>query len=384
MGLFVETNAKNISEYLIASAQKGCNTTLYEGDERRIFIDAVVTPLFVALYNVIDDVAKQKMRKYARGIVLDAIGGVAVPRLEARHAVAVFRFYVEEQHSEDIIIPAGTRISSNDNHYFATDKDVTLKAGELHAIVEGTAVSGGSDYNGLLPGSVAVIVDIIAGIDGAENIFETSGGDDGEPYDTEGDERYRERIALYEDSISTCGTENGYRYFALTADSTVADVNIINPVEVELESEYDVILYVICYGGVLPDEYVIKAITEKCNGTDARPMCEYISVQPAEQVEYDINVMYYVKEEKESKIVNLVEGSGGSVERYVAQQDVAIGQPINPDTLQSMIMNPVDTDGIVMSGVTRCVIESPTYRELAYNQVAKWSGEINIGHKVVD
>lgn len=384
MGLFVETNAKNISEYLIASAQNGCNTTLYEGDERRIFIDAVITPLFVSLYNVIDDVAKQKMRRYARGIVLDAIGGDAVPRLEARHAVAVFKFFVKEQREEDIVIPAGTRISSNDSHYFATDKALTIKAGELYGIVDGTAISGGSDYNGLLPGSVAVLVDGINDIDGVENLLATSGGDDGEPYDTEGDERYRERIGLYEDSVSTCGTENGYRYFALTADSTVADVSVINPAEVEIQSEFDVILYVICYGGILPDEDVLEAITDKCNGTDARPMCEYISVQPAEQVEYDINVIYYVKEERETTIVNMVEASGGSVERYVAQQDIAIGQPVNPDTLQSMIMNPIDEHGNVVPGVTRCVITSPVYSELAYNQVAKWSGNISIQHKVVD
>ena len=42
MGLFVTTDAKEIKDHLIDIAQKGCSTTLYQGDERRIFGESMV------------------------------------------------------------------------------------------------------------------------------------------------------------------------------------------------------------------------------------------------------------------------------------------------------------------------------------------------------
>ena len=349
MGLFVENSASTIKNRLINNAQEGCNTTLYEGDERRIFIESVITPIFVSLYNVIDDVAKQKMRKYARGVVLDAIGGDMCPRLQAKPARTIFRFYVTEAAAGDIIIPAGTRVSTNNDYYFATDEECMIKQGMTEVEVSGCSLEGGASYNDFAPSTVCVIVDNVNGVDGCENTVTTYDGDDGEPYDTQGDDRYRERIGLFEDSFSTCGTENG---------------NILTSEEVGGPNEYDVLIYAICYSGILPDEEIINAIYSKCNAKDARPMCEKVLVAPATQISYDIELIYYVSGEDEAQAISLIEGDNGVIASYISEQDISIAQPINPDTLFAKIMRTTDESGKILD-IRRCTINQPVYRELA-------------------
>lgn len=374
MGLFVTTDAKNIKEYLIEKAQKGCNTTLYPGDERRIFIEAVVTPLAVSLYNVIDDVAKQKMRRYARGEVLDAIGGDRCRRLEPQKAVTTLEFFTTEKADKDIVIPKGTTVTTNDDHDFVTDEEVILKIGSTNISVGASASEGGAEYNGFDIGTIAVIVDDIE-VDGCKNTEVSKDGDDGEPYDTEGDDRYRERIALYEDVESTCGTESGYRYYALTADSSVADVSVITPAEHDVESEYDVIIYIICQNGVLPGESILQKVQNACDDREHRPMCDHIHVESAEQVEYGVDVKVYVGAADVERAPEIIQKA---VTTYVKEQDESIASAINPDQLFAKVMKAQDNDGNYLD-IRRCTVNSPAYTELDYKQVGKCKS-INISY----
>ena len=374
MALFTVTNAKSIKEFLIDKAQEGCNTTLYPGDERRIFIESVITPLWVSLYNVIDDVARQKMRKYARGEVLDAIGGEKCKRLEAEKATTTLQFYTNEPAKEDIIIPVGTTVTTNDDHDFTTDEEVILKMGETNIHVTASASSGGSEYNDYAIGTIAVIVDDIS-VDGCKNITISSGGNDGEPYDSEGDDRYRERIALHEDAESTCGTETAYRYYALTADSTVADVNVISPAEYDITSDYDVIIYIICQGGNIPDSDTLNLVQSVCDDKEHRPMCDHIHVEPAEQVNYSVDIKVYVGAADIDRAPDIV---SKAVNEYIKKQDETIASAINPDQLFAKVMKATDSEGNYLD-IERCVVTSPTYTELAYNKVGKCKS-INISY----
>lgn len=382
MGLFIDTTAEVIKDYLINLAEKGCNTTLYQGDERRIFIESVITPIIVAVYNTVDDIGKQKMRKYARGEVLDAIGGDAVSRLEAKHAVTTLKFSVSEVRNENVVIPQGIRVSTNDDHYFITDSTVMIEAGSLNVEVSATAENGGAEYNGFQPGIIAVIVDALD-VDGCENTITSYGGDDGEPYDTEGDDRYRERIALYQDSISVCGTANGYRYYAMSADASVLDANVISTEEQELVSAYDVIIYIICrlddnsIGA--PDAETLNHIQEECSRKDVRPMTDRVLVDVAQQVDYAVNFTYYVAASDADQAVDIV---GDVVNEYVDAQDSKIGGAINPDMLVGKIMKAQDDNGNYLD-ISRCVVTAPQYSELAYNQVGHCTS-INIVQRVVD
>ena len=66
------TDASTLYKTIITELEKGAGEPLYPGDERRIFGEALV-PVFVALYNSLNDVGRQTLLRYARGEVLDAI-----------------------------------------------------------------------------------------------------------------------------------------------------------------------------------------------------------------------------------------------------------------------------------------------------------------------
>ena len=102
-------------------------------------------------------------------------------------------------------------------------------------------------------------MDLIPYIESAENITVSSGGDDGEPYSEDGDEKYRERIRLSPATQSTAGPESAYRYFVLSADPSIIDVAIECP-----EDQPNVVnLYPLMAGGEIPDEAVLQMRSRK-------------------------------------------------------------------------------------------------------------------------
>ena len=216
---FITTDADLIFEEVITTLESFVSEPLYPGDERRIFGEALV-PLFVAMYNAMNDAARQKMLRYARGKVLDAMGErVGVERLAPTEATTVLRFSMDDTIAENVIIPEGSRATSDNNRYFLTTKAAVIEAGQLYVDVEAVSDGGGTEYNGIAVGSINVMVDMIAYIDTVSNIEITSGGSD-----EEDDDSLRERIRVAPSKLSTAGPVNGYRYLAMSADSSIADV----------------------------------------------------------------------------------------------------------------------------------------------------------------
>ena len=173
---FVETDSATI----IGSLMDYCDEPLYPGDERRIFGEALVAVL-VGLYNEFNDKMKQRTLQYARGYVLDALGErLGVERAQPAQATATFRFAVDATQAENIIIPEGTRITTDGSVYFATAENTVLPAGSMTVDVLGVCTVGGSSYNGFTPGTIGTLVDLIPYIASAKNTTISTGGDDGE------------------------------------------------------------------------------------------------------------------------------------------------------------------------------------------------------------
>lgn len=123
------TDASTLYKTIITELEKGAGEPLYPGDERRIFGEALV-PVFVALYNSLNDVGRQTLLRYARGEVLDAIGERQdVRRLEGTPAKTTMRFSVSTPQEKNIIIPKWTKVTPDSENYFATDEIAVLQAG---------------------------------------------------------------------------------------------------------------------------------------------------------------------------------------------------------------------------------------------------------------
>ena len=360
---FIETDAKTVYNTVIMRLMEYCNEALYPGDERRVFGEALAA-LYVAQNSTYNDSMKQSLLRYARGEVLDAIGErLAVERAAPTSAAAVFRFTATAAQASNIIIPEGTRITTDGSVYFATSETAVLQAGETYVEVVGACTEGGAAYNGFTAGQIATLVDLIPYVV-AENVTASSGGDDGEPYDEEGDERYRERIRLAPSALSTAGAESSYRFHVLKADADIIDAAIIVP------SACVVNVYPLLSGGNLPDDETLEKVAAAL-GDDVVPMTDRVTVLQPAKVEYTIDVKYYCEAGNEAAVVQAVESAGGAIDKYIEWQHSKLGRAIGPDYLRRCLYE---------AGATRVEIVSPSFTEIEANEVAALSGSTSISH----
>lgn len=371
---FVEVDSAKLYTSIIGSLMDSCDEALYPGDERRIFGEGIVA-LFVSMFNLFNDKAKQRTLRYARGNVLDAIGDrYNISRLTPANASATFRFTVSEAQQENIVIPAGTRITSDGRAYFATQEVAVLPAWSESVDILAVCTTGGGDYNGYAIGTISTLVDLIPYIEKAENITTTTGGDDGEPYTEEGDEKYRERIRLSPATQSTAGPESAYRYFVLSSDPSIIDVAIECP-----EDEPNVVnLYPLMVGGALPSGEVLQKVLDTLSD-DVRPMTDKVNALSPAAVEYQVEIKYYCTKEDEAATIEAIEGEGGAIDQYNEWQTAALARDINPDQLRRFILAP--NNG---TGAMRVDVVKPSFKELTKAQVAKLSGAPIVSHEVVN
>jgi phage-related baseplate assembly protein len=370
---FVETDSAKLYTTIIGSLMESCDEALYPGDQRRIFGEGLVAA-FVSLYAEFNDKMKQRTLQYARGSVLDALGErYNVSRVAPTSASAVFRFVVSEAQRENIIIPSGTRITSDGSVYFATQETAVLTAGETSIDLLGVCTSPGSAYNSFSVGSISTLVDLIPFIYLVNNITESSGGDDGEPYTTEGDDRFRERIRLAPSALSTAGPESAYRYFALSADPDIIDVSIDCPED----APNTVNIYPLMRGGSLPDEDTLQKVLDVL-ADDVRPMTDKVQALSPTEVNFQVSIHYYCTKSNEAATIEAIEGEGGAIDQYIAWQSAALGRDINPDQLRRFVLAP--SIGV---GALRVTVAEPQFSELTKAQVAKLSGSLVVTHEVV-
>lgn len=442
---FLETDSNRIYENVISALEESVGEPLYPGDERRIFGDSLVA-LFVSIYNEANEACKQKMLQYASGEVLDAIGArYNCIRIAPTTAKTVLRFSVKTPLNGNILISAGTKVTPDNEIYFETTDNVVLQAGKTSVTVDAIACETGASYNGYEAGMLNQLVDLVPYIDEVTNTVTTYDGDDGEPYpDVDGgvgDNNYRERIYLAPTALSVAGPHDAYKYHALSADSSIADVAIISEVEPkaktlsvyggcaflggknyltdtlvvnELNPEDD---YIVTYeddllmitlvgdaasrktiditikremagevkivpilaGGEIPDPDMLKKVKEACSASDVRPMTDLVLVEAPEQVEYDIDITYYTTEENESDCIETIEGANGSIQQFIEWQGTKLGRDINPDRLRTLCLAPVDG-----TGCKRIVVNAPAFTTLMETQIAVYSGKLTVNHVVED
>lgn len=370
---FVETDSAQIYTTVINALMRYCNEALYPGDERRIFGEALVAVL-VSMYNEFNDKMKQRTLRYARGLVLDAIGErLGVERLQPASASATFRFTASAVMTSNIVIPAGTRVTTDGSVYFETQEVAVLQAGSTYVDVLGVCTEGGSAHNWYTAGTIATLVDLIPYISRAVNITDSTGGDDGEPYTTAGDDRLRERIRLAPSTLSTAGPESAYRYFVLSADPDIIDVAIDCP----HDEPNTVNIYPLMTGGALPDEATLQKILDVLD-EDVRPMTDLVQAFVPDAIEYDVELKYYCTKDDEAATVQTIESVGGSIDQYNKWQTTVLARDINPDQLRRFVLAPASG-----TGALRVDVISPTFLELHKWQVAKFSGKAVVTHEVV-
>lgn len=365
-----------IHNEIVKYVEENIDETLYPGDERKIFIETM-TAFFINFLVRLNELFNQRFARYAKGKILDEHGiNEGCERLEAKKAKTIVRFSLGATLSANVVIPIGTKVTADNEKYFETQDIAVIIAGSLYTDVEVKALEGGSSYNGYTIGQINKLVDKVEFISSVENLEETTGGDDGEPYPEidggVGDANYYERIKLVKNSKSTAGAEGLYEYYAKSADVSISDVYVNSDQEAGTIN-----LVIACKDGTVPSQEILNRVLEVCNAKTVRPLGDKVTVSGISQVQYDIELVYYTTETEEDLVVAEVEGKGGAIERYNAWQSGEIGKTINPDRLRAEILKS-DTKAI---GADYVQIVKPAYTVLEKHQIAKWSGKMTVEHK---
>lgn len=373
--LFV-VDDKEIHNLIVDYVEGELDETLYQGDERKIFME-VMHSFIVVFLTRLNELFNQRFAQYAKGPILDEHGkNDNCERLAATKSQTTERFSLDGILSFNVVIPKGTRVTADNEKYFTTDEVAVIYAGSTFVDVPVSAIEGGSAYNGYTTGQINKLVDRVEYISTVSNLNETTGGDDGEPYPEVdggvGDAHYYERIQLSKSSKSTAGAESTYIYYAKSADASISDVFPKSD-----QAAGTIELIVSCKDGTVPTQEILDKVFAACNSKEVRPLNDKLIVSGIAQETYDIELIYYTTEDEENDTILAVEGEGGAIERYNAWQCGEIGRAINPDRLRSEILK----SDIKPIGAEYVEITKPVYTVLDSSKIAKWSGNMTVTHK---
>lgn len=350
---FVTVNAETILNNLITQFETQLGVTLYQGDERRIFLEQQAVVL-IALYNALNETGKENLLAYATGDGLDAIGErTDCSRIPATYATVVLRFTLAAAQAAEITIPLNTRATPDGELFFATTADLVIAAGDLTGDITARAVATGSEYNDFVAGQINQIVDPIAYVASVANTTTSAGGDE-----IEDDDHYRDRIRQSPTAFSTAGPTDAYTYWAKTADDDIGDVSVTSP------SAGEVKITVLMADGSAPSQGVLDAVLAVCNDTRRRPLTDAVSAAAPTTVAYNITLTYYISQDNaanETAIRAAIEGTGGAVDQYKTWQDSKLGRAINPDYLRQLMLN---------AGANRITLTAPAYATVDADKVA--------------
>lgn len=107
----------------------------------------------------------------------------------------------------------------------------------------------------------------------------------------EDDERFRERIQLAPEGITTAGPVDSYRFHALTASAQVGDVGIDSPIPGTVR-----VTVLSTDPSGIPTEALLDTVRAALNAEKIRPLCDSVPVQAPEIFETTIEAIVYRKE----------------------------------------------------------------------------------------
>lgn len=304
----------------------------------------------------VDRAGKMNLLKYSEGEFLRNLGLLrSVTANNGMAAICIQRFYLEEPLEEIIPIEVGTRVTAGDEIYFATLEYAQIEIGSYYTDVPITCLEIGEIGNGYDIGKLNILVDPIPFIYKVENIEVSKNGTE-----EESDEELREKIYLSPSGYSTAGTEDSYRFWVMKYDSSLQDVKVRNP------QDMDVNLILVKKNGEIPDETYLYQLEQYIIKNNIIPMTDHVTALAAKAELYDIEFTYYLYYsdtgiEEQKKLIQ------EAVKTYIDWQQAKIGRDINPDYLRMLL---------VSAGAKRVDIVKPIFTVVAEDSIAKHVNEI--------
>ena len=330
------------------SEATGQTVSLERSSVHRMELYAAAAQIYQAM-QYIDRQGKQSILKYSYSDFLDNLAIFkGVTRNPATPATTTLRFTLSAERDTATGIPQGTRVSTAGSIYFSTDVYAEIPAGSTTVEVPATCTVAGTDGNGFAAGELATIVDPIPYVASVTNTTATEGG-----AEIESDDDLAERVFLAPGAYSTAGPEDGYLYHAKAYSAAIGD---------QAAGTVDIVF--IMADGSTPGEEMIEGLEGYLQGKTIRPMTDLVRVAAPQEVQYTINLTYYINRSDSAKAVTIQAAVAQAVEDYQAWQR-AIGRDINPSKLVAMVME---------AGAKRVTVTAPTYTAVDATKVSAIQG----------
>ena len=336
------------------SEATGQTVSLERSSVHRMELYAAAAQIYQAM-QYIDRQGKQSILKYSYSDFLDNLAAFkGVTRTPATAATTTVRFTLSAERDTATGIPRGTRVSTAGSIYFATDVYAEIPAGSTTVDVPATCTVAGTDGNGLAIGELTTIVDPIPYVASVSNTTATEGG-----AEIESDADLAERVFLAPGAYSTAGPEDGYLYHAKAYSPAIGDVVATSDQEA---GTVDIVF--IMADGAKPGPEMINGLKGYLQDKTIRPMTDLVRVAAPEEVQYTINLTYYINRSDSAKAVTIQAAVAQAVADYQAWQR-AIGRDINPSQLVHMVME---------AGAKRVTVTAPAYTAVGKTEVSALQG----------
>ena len=129
----------------------------------------------------------------------------------------------------------------------------------------------------------------------------------------EQDDRFRGRIQLSLEGFSTAGTFGGYRFFALSASGSLADVAVLNPAPGVVR-----VVILDSAGDGSADAGLIATVQSALDAESVRPLCDTVNVVSATIVPFSIDATLTFFDGPDPAVV--MAAAQAAVEAFVAGQ----------------------------------------------------------------
>ena len=364
---FIPTDGEAVTALVTSVYESLTKTTVRPASPERLFIQWV-SDIIIQERVLNNWTGNQNIPSRAEGKNLDALAELTCIRARpaAKAATCTMRFSISEAQASAILIPAGTRITdANKTLVWETLEDNYVPIGETCVDVERvTCQTTGTAGNGYTPGQINKLVDVYDYYTSCENITTSAGGSNAPD-----DDEYYELMRASMDAYSTAGATGSYIYWAKQVSTEILDVAAVSPTPGVVK------LYVLMDGGKLADEEMKAKVLSECSADERRPLTDWVSVEDAEVVPYNIAFTYYTQSDAGISAADLSAAVEKTVEDFVSWQCGKLGRDINPSHLIGELMK---------TGVKRVELTAPAFTALRDGsdknvpQVAKLQGTPSI------
>jgi len=343
---FIPTDTETLVSLLVAAYEKITGTAVQPASPERLFIQWVSN--IIVQERVLNNwTANQNIPSRAEGANLDALGELfkVNTRAEAKAATSHERFTISQAQETAILIPAGTRITDASNALvWETVEDAYVPIGETTVEVLIRCQTVGLAGNGYAPGQINKLVDLFDYYLECENTTESDGGS-AEATDDE----FYEMMRLSMDAYSCAGARGSYIYHAKQVSTEIADVIANSPTPGVVK------LYVLMNDGTLATDELKAQVLAACSADDVRPLTDYVLVEDAEIVSYNVEFTYYIQSGGTKSAAEIAAAVEAAVEKYTAWQSAKLGRDINPSELYRLLME---------TGIKRLELTAPAFTVL--------------------